>query len=120
MTENEPPALAVHDDGRSSTRRGRIMGKLFGRDRERKSTRDEGDLNDFLHGSTDKLQVAHAAPPVLAKIDTKTATRYPNALNVSATSEPQPQEYVVRPRDPPKRAKKGLPVSFADTYPEVI
>ncbi|KAL2144779.1 hypothetical protein VTI28DRAFT_8541 [Corynascus sepedonium] len=120
MTENEPPAFAAHDDGRG-TRSRRIMGKIFGRDRERKSTRDEGDLNDFLHGSTDKLQVAHAGPPVLTKIDTKTASRYPNAHDVStAVSEPQTVEYPVRPRDPPRRAKKGLAVKFVDTYPEII
>lgn len=97
------------------------MGKIFGRDRERKSTRDEGDLNDFLRGPSDQLQVAHAGPPLLARIDTKTATRYPNALNVNAPSEPpRAQEYVMRPRDPPRRPKKGLSVRFVDTSPEVI
>ncbi|KAL2127760.1 hypothetical protein VTI74DRAFT_10220 [Chaetomium olivicolor] len=120
MTENEPPAGTVHEDGRS-TRRGRLMGKLFGRDRERKPTHDEGDLNDFLHGAGDKLQVAHAGPPVLAKIDTKTATRYPNAGNVPLRAEPPaPQEYGMGPRDPARKPKKGLAVRFVDTYPEII
>ncbi|KAK4129330.1 hypothetical protein N657DRAFT_561489 [Parathielavia appendiculata] len=122
MTENEPPALAVHDDGRT-TKRGRLMGKLFGRDRERKTTRDDGNLDDFLHGSnssTDKLQVKHSNPPVLTKIDTKTATRYPNALDISAGKEPKTQEHVVRPREPARRPKKALPVRFVDTYPEII
>ncbi|KAK4147935.1 uncharacterized protein C8A04DRAFT_8768 [Dichotomopilus funicola] len=123
MTENEPPAYAVHDDGRN-TRGRRIMGKLFGRDRDRKATHDEGDLNDFLRGSPDKLQVGHAGPPMLTKIDTKTAPRYPNAHDVSDTfaapREPQTQEYVARPRNPPRRSKKGLSVHFAETYPEVI
>ncbi|KAK4240843.1 hypothetical protein C8A03DRAFT_31007 [Achaetomium macrosporum] len=118
MTENEPPALAVQDDGRKG-RRDRIMGKLFGRDRERRAT-NEGELNDFLHGTTDKLQVAHAAPPVLAKIDTKTASRYPNASQFNGPSEPKTQDYVVRPRDPAKKPKKGLVVRFVDTYPEII
>ncbi|KAH6651102.1 hypothetical protein F5144DRAFT_74000 [Chaetomium tenue] len=122
MTENEPPALGVHDDGRA-TRSRRIMGKLFGRDRERKATRDDGgDLNDFLHGSTDKLQVTHPVPPVLTRLDTKTAPRYPNAHNVNTASEPKTQEYVVRPRDPPARIKKGkgLSVRFVNSNPDVI
>ncbi|KAK4156865.1 hypothetical protein C8A00DRAFT_30186 [Chaetomidium leptoderma] len=125
MTEHEPPAIAVQDDGRT-TRSRRIMGKLFGRDRERKATRDDGggDLNSFFHGSTDKLQVAHAGPPLLTKIDTATGTRFPNAHDVDAGSEPRTQEYVVRPRDPPRdparRPRKGLAVRFVDTYPEIM
>ncbi|KAK3300032.1 uncharacterized protein B0H64DRAFT_314500 [Chaetomium fimeti] len=120
MTENEPPALGVHDDGRA-TRSRRIMGKLFGRDRDRKATRDDGDLNDFLHGSTDKLQVTHPVPPVLTRLDTKTAPRYPNAHNVNTGSETK-TEYAVRPRDPPARIKKGkgLTVSFVNSNPDVI
>jgi hypothetical protein len=96
------------------------MGKLFGRDRDRKATRDDGDLDDFLHGAADRLQVTHSSPPILTKIDTKTATRYPNALDVNAGSEPKTQEYAVRPREPPRRPKKGLAVRFVDTYPEII
>ncbi|KAJ4290693.1 hypothetical protein N0V88_006441 [Collariella sp. IMI 366227] len=121
MTENEPPAGAVHDDGRS-TKRGRLMGKLFGRDRERKpAAHNEGDLNDFLHGPGDKLSVAHAGPPVLAKIDTKTATRYPNAGDTPAQQQQQQQQqYVMRPRDPARKPKKGMTVRFTDTYPEII
>ncbi|KAK3309546.1 uncharacterized protein B0T15DRAFT_5911 [Chaetomium strumarium] len=118
MTENEPPAVAMHDDGRKG-RRDRIMGKLFGRDRERRAT-NEGDLNDFLHGNTDKLQVAHASPPVLAKIDTKTASRYPNADQFKGPSEPTTQEYALRPRNTVKKPKKGLAVKFVETYPEII
>ncbi|KAL2258253.1 hypothetical protein VTK26DRAFT_8515 [Humicola hyalothermophila] len=125
--ESDPSSLAVHDDGRSS-RRGRFIGKLFGRDRERKPTIDDsGDLNDFLHGSADKLQVAHAAPPVLTKLDTKSATRYPNALSVRELADVQQRDEVGATRPPPhhsrqstRKPKKGLPVRFVDTYPEII
>jgi hypothetical protein len=124
MTENEASATAVQDDGRSS-RRGRIMGKLFGRDRDRKTAQDDSsDLNDFLHGAPDKLQVAHAGPPVLAKLDTRNATRYPNALNVTGSTDPpqQQQDLVVRTRSfgPGSKPKKSLIVRFVDAYPEII
>ncbi|KAL2023453.1 hypothetical protein VTK56DRAFT_2449 [Thermocarpiscus australiensis] len=120
--EKETSTIAVHEDGRAS-RRGRIMGKLFGRDRDRKNTYDDaGNLNDFLHGPADKLQVTHAGPPVLAKLDTKSATRYPSALNLNRPDEPQQQDLAVRTRshDSGNRPKKGLVVRFADTYPEII
>ncbi|GAB1310087.1 Trans-sulfuration enzyme protein [Madurella fahalii] len=124
MMENEATTIAVHDDTRAS-RRGRLMGKLFGRDRDRKTAQEDSrDLNEFLHGAPDQLQVAHAGPPVLAKLDTKNATRYPNAHNVRGTTDlHQQQDLAVRTRslDPGNRPKKkGLIVKFADTYPEII
>jgi len=121
MMENDhSTAIAVHDDGRVS-KRGRLMGKLFGRDR--KTTHDEStvaaDLNDFLHGSSpDKLQVAHASPPVLSKLDTQSATRYPNSSVIRADGDTQQQELAVRQR--PKKPRKPYPVRFVETYPEVI
>ncbi|KAK4136750.1 hypothetical protein BT67DRAFT_460818 [Trichocladium antarcticum] len=132
MQKPAPHALAEHDDPRAS-RRGRIMGKLFGRDRDRKPARDDsGNVNDFLRGSPDKLQVAHPAPPLLAKLDTKGAARYPNALSVKEQADMQRQELAThlasQPRIPNqgsshnsgKRSKKGLRVRFADTQPEII
>ncbi|KAL2155159.1 hypothetical protein VTH82DRAFT_3835 [Thermothelomyces myriococcoides] len=117
MTENEPPALVAHDDARGNRGR-RIMGKLFGRDRDRRAARDDdGDLDDFLHGSADKLQTAHPGPPVLTKIDTKTATRYPNAHEVRiVASETQQTDHVMRP----KKAKKDVTVRFTPEEPEII
>ncbi|KAK3394447.1 hypothetical protein B0H63DRAFT_46132 [Podospora didyma] len=126
--ENDPPPTSVQDDGRGS-KRGRIMGKLFGRDRdrERKIAQDDGpnsgDLNDFLRGSSDTLQVAHAEPPPrLAKLDIRSATRYPNALHVDAPGDLQ-QDPAYRPRSHSPRnriRKKGLVVRFVDTYPDII
>ncbi|KAJ4419360.1 hypothetical protein N0V85_001053 [Neurospora sp. IMI 360204] len=131
--ENEPPIISVQEDGRA-TKRGRIMGKLFGRvkedlhrDRDRKPSHDNtgasGDLNDFFRGSSDTLQVAHPGPPTLAKLDTKTAgsTRYPNSLNVQTPTDPR-HDMAIRARShsPRVRKNKGLNVKFTDAYPEVI
>lgn len=98
------------------------MGKLFGRDR--KVSNDQappsgGDLNDFFHGSSDKLQVAHAAPPMLAKLDTKNVSRYPNALDIN---NPSQQNLTLRQsvRSPRMPRRKGLLVRFVDTFPEII
>ncbi|KAK4202454.1 hypothetical protein QBC40DRAFT_42261 [Triangularia verruculosa] len=127
MMENEPPAIAVHDDGKGS-KRGRIMGKLFGRDRDRDRKGSQGaasgDLNDFFHGSGDKLQVSHAAPPMLSKLDTKSISRYPNALQVQGTGNNSQQSLTIRSHNSsPKKNKpnrRGLVLRFAETAPEVM
>ncbi|KAK0657510.1 hypothetical protein B0T16DRAFT_401876 [Cercophora newfieldiana] len=123
--ENVHPPMAVQDDSRAS-KRGRIMGKLFGRDRERKVSQEDAtqsteDLNDFLRGPSDTLQVAHAGPPTLARLDLSSVTRYPNALDVQG-GHLQQQDLALRPRshNSNARPKKGLAVRFVDTYPEVI
>ena len=124
--ENEPPNVSMQDDGKG-TRSRRIMGKLFGRDR--KVSQEQGqtqsrDLNDFFHGSSDKLQVAHAGPPMLAKLDVSAATRYPNALQVQDSGAGLQHDLPLHPRSHsqrnPIRKNKGLAVRFADTYPEII
>ncbi|KAK4191772.1 hypothetical protein QBC35DRAFT_374887 [Podospora australis] len=127
MMENEPPTIAIHDDGKSS-KRGRIMGKLFGRDRDRdrKGSQDDanaGNLNDFLHGPSDTLSVSHAAPPMLTKLDTKSVTRYPNALHVQGTDNLSQPDLAVRLRSHTpmnKPNKKGLVVRFTDAPPDVM
>jgi hypothetical protein len=122
--ENEPPTHNGEDA--KSSRRGRLMGKLFGA-KERKPTTEESssNLNDFLHSGADTFQVSHAAPqplPVLAKLDTTAATRYPQALAVGDQSQ---QSLSIRqpsrsPGRSPRRTKKGLVVRFVDTWPEII
>lgn len=102
------------------------MGKLFGRDRrataEDDASRSSADLNDFFHGSADKLEVTHPAPPpprppLLGKLDISKATRYPGAISVSETQQSLP----LLPRSSAKiRRNKGLVVRFADTFPELI
>ena len=97
------------------------MGKLFGR--ERKSSNEQkdtgGDLNAFLHGPGDSLPVAHAAPQMLAKLDTHAAPRYPNALSVDTAAQ---HGVASRPRShsPRVRSRKGLVVRFVDTFPDII
>jgi hypothetical protein len=118
--ENEPLSHGA-DDGRS--RKGRLMGKLFGRDRkasiEERGGDRGGDLNDFFHGPSDIFPVSHPAPPTLAKLDTRAAARYPNALTVNNASA---QNIPLRPRShsPRMKSRKGLAVRFVDTRPEII
>lgn len=120
--ENEPPANL---DERQ-TRRGRLMGKLFGA-KERRPTAEEtgSSLNDFLHGPSDTLQVSHAPPsalPMLAKLDISSATRYPQQLPIG--SQPQPglaiRQQSRSPGRSARRSRKGLVVRFVDTWPEII
>ncbi|KAK1834815.1 hypothetical protein QBC39DRAFT_10507 [Podospora conica] len=120
--ENAVPNINVQEEGRTS-KRGRIIGKLFGRDRERKVSQGEApsheDLNDFLRGPSDTLQVAHAAPPPLTKLDIGSARRYPNASDVDDRSNSR-QDLALRPAPQTRRTRKGLIVRFVDTYPEVM
>ncbi|ERT02183.1 uncharacterized protein SPSK_04851 [Sporothrix schenckii 1099-18] len=129
------------DDPRS--RKGRLMGKLFG-GRDRKTSnelRDSGgddEINAFLHGpssaapsassprsstttrpSFDGFQVAHSAPPQLTKLDTRAISRYPNAVPVTGASHSpiSSSHYTSKQRRP---GVKGLAVRFVDTYPEII
>lgn len=127
----------------AESRKGRLMGKLFG-GRERKVSNEQRDvatggdeINAFLHGpsqasmsptsprsstatrpSFDGFQVNHAAPPQLAKLDTRSISRYPNAAPMSAVSQsPVTGKY---PTKPPRPAARGLHVVFANSYPEII
>ncbi|KAI3397861.1 hypothetical protein diail_10262 [Diaporthe ilicicola] len=111
------------------SKRGRLMGKLFGRDRKTSnSSNGNEDLNNFFHGSHDNLPVTvnHPGPQLLAKLDTSTARRYPNAAEYS-NQHPPPQSTLqpsvpirTRSHSPRVRNKKGLVVRFVDTFPEVI
>ncbi|KAK4231799.1 hypothetical protein QBC38DRAFT_204573 [Podospora fimiseda] len=125
MMENESPTVAMHDDGKAS-KRGRLIGKIFGRDRDRERkghSDDASSVNDFLHGPSDTLQVTHAAPPMLTKLDTKSVSRYPNANQVHRPSDPSQQDLTGRTHSnsPRTRAnRKGLSVRFAVTEPEIM
>lgn len=122
------------------SKRGRLMGKLFGRDRKVSNANDVApgneDLSNFFqHSPHDNLPVVHAAPQMLAKLDTSNARRYPNALDVNTPvhehQHPQPappqqslqQSLPIRQRAhsvTKGRNKRGLVVRFVDTFPEVI
>lgn len=121
-------------DADGHSKRGRLMGKLFGRDRKTSSSNEvapgNDDLANFLHGPSELVNVPHPAPPLLSKLDTSTARRYPNALefNTPVNTPPQarpdshPQSIPLRGRTQSTRGKnkKGLVVRFVDTFPEVI
>jgi hypothetical protein len=94
------------------------MGKLLGRDKRATNEESSRDLNDFLHGPSDKLGVSHPGPPVLAKLDISSATRYPTAAALNSSQRSLP----LRPssRSPRPGNKKGLVVRFVDTFPEII
>lgn len=109
------------------------MGKLFGRDRKTSNPSQNEDLNNFFHSSHDNLPVTvnHPGPQLLAKLDTSTARRYPNAAEYGAQQQQQQQQQPqptlqpsvpirTRSHSPRVRNKKGLVVRFVDTFPEVI
>ncbi|KAI1261758.1 hypothetical protein F5Y18DRAFT_191728 [Xylariaceae sp. FL1019] len=119
-------------DGGRSSRRDRIMGKLFKpKEKEKKTTSEDSanDISDFL-GRSDKLTITHppprppafqsTGPPSLA-IDTNQASRFTKAANYTYA----PQDIAIRTRSqssprPPRPRKDGRTVRFADTYPEII
>ncbi|KAH9434997.1 hypothetical protein MCOR02_003960 [Pyricularia oryzae] len=117
--ENEP----------ASSKRGRLMGKLFGKP-ERKASNPEqpadlsNDLNDFFRRPNDppaspgyqSQSPPGSALPILTKLDTSSASRYPNALSVT------PSQQSLLPRVPSSRgrSRKGLVVRFVDSFPTVI
>ncbi|KAI0416169.1 hypothetical protein F5X98DRAFT_202163 [Xylaria grammica] len=116
-------------DGGRSSRRDRLMGKLF-KPRDRKMTSEESanEISDFL-GTSDRLQVTHppprpppfqnTGPPTLA-LDTSKAARYTKAANYTTSSQ-QSIPFRTQSHSPPRpRKHKGLTVRFADTYPDII
>ncbi|KAI5465882.1 hypothetical protein BGZ63DRAFT_437606 [Mariannaea sp. PMI_226] len=133
--ENEVPALQA-PDGRSS-RRDRLMGKLFGgKNVDRKLMNEQksaANVDAFLHSSSDNLTVTHAPPPPppsslpkLAKLDTS-ISRYPQALAVNQQAQQNRPLAPGPPRaDPnaqirsPRPNKKGHYVKFTEAPPDVI
>ncbi|KAK7408982.1 hypothetical protein QQX98_008861 [Neonectria punicea] len=130
--ENEAPAVQVQD-GRSS-RRDRFMGKLF-KPKDRKPINEQqstANIDAFLHSSSDNLTVTHAPPPIpsslpkLAKLDTTSISRYPQALAVNQQAQ-QNRPLIQTSRSDtksvsrsPRPNKKGLFVTFDDSLPDVI
>ncbi|KAM0559691.1 hypothetical protein ACHAPJ_004215 [Fusarium lateritium] len=129
--ENEIPTIQA-PDGRSS-RRDRLMGKLFGaKDRKVEEARSAANVESFLHSSSDNLTITNPPPPPppsslpkLAKLDTTSISRYPQALAVNHAAQQnrplvQGRSETSTPRRSPRPNKKGLTVRFDDTAPEVI
>ena len=95
--------------------RARFMGKLF---KEKKAS-NEADVDEFLHGPTDKLHMLPAlgsppSPQPLSRIDTASARRWPSA------SEVQTSRRIRGKSASPIRSRKGLVVRFTDAQPEII
>ncbi|ROT36769.1 hypothetical protein SODALDRAFT_206776 [Sodiomyces alkalinus F11] len=114
------------EEGRSS-RRGRLMGKLFGpKEKERKPAAAEDAVHDFLHTPASALHPTIAPPssglPALTKLDTRSASRYPQAHDIGAFSQ---QSLPLRnrsksPARSPRRNRKGFIVRFVDTPPDIM
>ncbi|KAG5661624.1 hypothetical protein KAF25_005746 [Fusarium avenaceum] len=131
--ENDIPTIQA-PDGRSS-RRDRLMGKLFGaKDRKGDEARSAANVESFLHSSSDNLTIINPPPPPppsslpkLAKLDTTSISRYPQALAVNHAAQSNRPLVAGRadtatrsPRRSPRPNKKGLVVRFDDTPPDVI
>ena len=74
----------------------------------------EDNLDDFLHGTSDKLNfpAPTPTPQQLPKIDTQTARRWPTTAEINDLT-------LARARSTsPKRNRKGLVVKFSDENPE--
>ncbi|KAF4976870.1 hypothetical protein FZEAL_6524, partial [Fusarium zealandicum] len=129
--ENEIPAIQA-PDGRSS-RRDRLMGKLFGaKDRKAAEQHAAANVDAFLHSSSDNLTITNPPPPPppsslpkLAKLDTTSISRYPQALAVNHAAQQnrplaQGRSDPKSPRRSPRPNRKGLVVRFDDAPPDVI
>ena len=120
-----------NDPYSTGSRRDRLMGKLFKKEKKIPDNDSQASLNAFLHSSADSLNVVHPPPPPppasapkLAKLDT-TVTRFPQALGVNQQAQNNRPLALGRPdskspRPSPRPNKKGLLVRFSDTYPEII
>jgi hypothetical protein len=85
-----------------------------------KSATTEEEVDDFLHGPSDKLTFATPSPistshpPPLSRIDTSSARRWPTASDVRGPRGTRGRSAS------PKRSRKGLIVRFTDDQPEII
>ncbi|KAN0122627.1 hypothetical protein V8E51_000953 [Hyaloscypha variabilis] len=96
--------------------RGRLMGKL--RKEKKAQNQDDGDMDEFLHGPSDKLHMMPvidepAYPKPLTRIDTNSARRWPTAAEVQSAK-------IIRRRSASPKRRKGLVVRFTQEKPEVI
>lgn len=105
------------------------MGRLFGKDKERKESNLDAAANvdDFLRTSMDSLEVSHPPPPPqtssLPKLDTS-ISRYPQAHTVNSNAQvtrvPVPGRASSQSPRKPRPNRKGQLVSFSNQRPEII
>ncbi|KAK2628133.1 hypothetical protein QTJ16_002779 [Diplocarpon rosae] len=94
----------------------RLMGKLFKEKKECSQQEYREDVDEFLHGPSDKLHMdgtSPSFPPPLTRIDTSNARRWPTASEIQTKS-------TRRRSASPKRSRKDLVVRFTDEQPELI
>lgn len=85
-------------DNSKEERARRLVGRLFGK--KEKVVNTEEEVQNFLHGGSDKLYTTGTAPkaanaqarPKLEKIDTSSSSRWPSAQQIIQSQQPQ-QEY---------------------------
>jgi len=106
------------NDGKDNEKKhkNRFMGKFF---KEKKPMANESDVDDFLHGPSDKLHMMPTSdsvshPPHLTRIDTSSARRWPTAAEINNSRRARGRSAS------PKRSRKGLVVRFTQAQPEVI
>ncbi|KAL7798097.1 hypothetical protein V8C37DRAFT_244834 [Trichoderma ceciliae] len=126
--ENAQSYMAT--DEAKSSKRGRLMGKLFGgKDRKADEVAKNSNLDAFL-SSADTLNVTHPPPPLppqvsLPKLDTS-ISRFPQALAVNQQAQqnrplaPGAGIEVRSPKRSPRPSRKGLSVRFTESDPDVI
>jgi hypothetical protein len=111
----EDNSLVAKQHDHKHTGKARLIGKLFGKD---KKITTEEDVSAFLHGPSDKLQMATPSPtsqqPPLVRLDTTRARRWPTASEINNTRNTRGRSAS------PKRSRKGLIVRFTDEQPEII
>jgi hypothetical protein len=110
----EGPSNDSKDNEKKS--KNRFMGKFF---KEKKPTANETDVDDFLHGPSDKLHMMPTSdsvshPPHLTRIDTSSARRWPTAAEINSSRQARGRSAS------PKRNRKGRVVRFTEEQPEVI
>ena len=82
-------------------------------------TTSSQEVDDFLHGPSERLTFATPTPtsthpPLLTRIDTSSARRWPTAAEIPGSTIPR------RRSASANRSRKGLVVRFRDEQPEVI
>ncbi|POS83411.1 hypothetical protein EPUL_006142, partial [Erysiphe pulchra] len=94
--------------------RGRFMGKLF---KEPKKSTSEVEVDEFLHGSSNKF---FTVPTNLPNPQSFSRLDAPHPQRVSTELEFNYSNLTVASHVTPKRSKKGLIVHFSDAQPELI
>ncbi|KFX85795.1 hypothetical protein V490_09406, partial [Pseudogymnoascus sp. VKM F-3557] len=100
----------------------RLVGRLFGKHKERKGNQDEYVASFLGRPSSDTLRMDGVEPnqnatPKLAKLDTLGARRWPTASEVIRSRDSSEARPAPKPSRP---SRKGLVVRFTDKYPEII